>query len=77
MYETFWAIRYHLYNFKNLKDTDGIVLLLVKLQTIKSNTSPLMFFMFFELCKCHQSRKASHISNYSISFENCVVMIVY
>ena len=39
------AIRYHLYNFKNIKNTHGGVLLLVKLQAkvsnfTKSNTPP-------------------------------------
>ena len=43
----FCAIWYHLYNLKNVKNTDGGVLLLVKLQTFslqiyftKSNTLP-------------------------------------
>ena len=50
------AIWYHLYNSKNVKNTHGGVLLLVKLQTIaynftKSNTPPWVIFTFFELYK--------------------------
>ena len=55
----FCAIWYHLYNFKNVKNTHGGVLLLVKLQDAacnftKSNTPPCMFFAFFKLYKWHQ-----------------------
>ena len=35
LYEMFCAIRYHLYNFKNVKNTYEELLLLVKLRTIK------------------------------------------
>ena len=45
----FCAIWYHLYNFKNVKNTHGGVLLLVK--SSKSKTPPWVFFTFFKLCK--------------------------
>ena len=55
----FCAIWYHLYNFKNLKNTHRVVLLLVKLRLLacnfsKSNTFPWVFFTFFELHKWYQ-----------------------
>ena len=54
----FCAIWYHLYNLKNVKNTHGGVLLLVKLQAnlqvTKSNTPPLVFFTFFKLYKWYQ-----------------------
>ena len=45
------AIQQHLYSFKNVKNTDGGVLILVKLQV---NTPPWVFFTFFKLYKCYQ-----------------------
>ena len=45
----FCAICYHLYNFKNVKNTHGGVLLLVK--SSKSKTPPWVLFTFFKLCK--------------------------
>ena len=39
------AIWYHLHNLKNMKNTHGVVLLLVKLQ---------VFFTFFKMCKWYQ-----------------------
>ena len=48
------AIWYHLYNFKNAKNTYGGVLILVKLQATKINTPPWLFFTFFKLHKCYQ-----------------------
>ena len=63
------TIWYHLYNLKNVKNTYGGVLLLVKLQALtcnitKSNTPPGVFFMFFKLYKKYliaQSIKYSFI----------------
>ena len=56
-----YAIWYHLYNFKNVKNIHGEVLLLVKLQAkakarnfTKSNTLPWVFFMFSKLYKWYQ-----------------------
>ena len=53
------AIWYHLYNLKNVKNTHGGVLLLVKLQVsawnfTKINTLPWVFFTFFKLCTWYQ-----------------------
>ena len=49
------AIWYHSYNLKNVKNTHGGVLLLVKLQAeacnfTKSSTPPWVFFTIFRLC---------------------------
>ena len=54
--ETFCTIWYHLYNLKNMKNTDGGVIDLVKFQVeacnfTKSNTPPCMLFTFFQLYK--------------------------
>ena len=46
------AIWYHLYNFKNLKNTHGGVLLSVKLQVF--DTPPWVFFKFFKFYKWYQ-----------------------
>ena len=59
------VIWYHLYNFKNMKNTQGGVLMLVKLQALafnftKSNTPPWVFFTFFKLYNA-KSRNASHL----------------
>ena len=53
------AIWHHLYNLKNVKNTHGGVLILVKLQAeacifTKINTPPWLFFTFLKLCKWHQ-----------------------
>ena len=53
------AILYYLYNLKNIKNTHGGMLLLVKLQAkacnvTKSNTPPWMFCTFFKLYKWYQ-----------------------
>ena len=63
------TIWYHLNNFKNVKNTHGRVLLLVKLlakacKFTKSITPPWMFFTFFLNCtNGTKLRKASHILN--------------
>ena len=54
-----FAIWYHLYNLKNLKNTHGEVLLSVKLQTevcnfTKSNSPPWVFLTFLKLHKWYQ-----------------------
>ena len=64
-YDTLSAIWYYLYNLKNVKNTHGGGLLLVKFlaEACKSNTPPWMFFLFFFL-NCTNGtklRKASHI----------------
>ena len=50
-YVMFYAFWYHLCNFKNVKNTHGGVLLLVKLQPNKSNTPPWVFPTFLKLSK--------------------------
>ena len=50
MFYTFW---YHLYNFKNVKNTHGGVLLLACNFT-KSNTSPWALFTFFKSYKWYR-----------------------
>ena len=52
-------IWYHLYNLKNVNNTHGEVLILVKLQAkscnfSKINTPPWVFFTFFKLNKWYQ-----------------------
>ena len=54
-----YAIWYHLYNLKNVKNTNGGLLILVKLQASacnfsKINTPPWVFFTFFKLYKLYQ-----------------------
>ena len=53
------AIWYHLYNFKNVKNAHGGMLLLIKLQALasnftKTNTPPCAFFMFSKWNKWYQ-----------------------
>ena len=48
------TIWYHLYNLKNVKNTHGGVLILVKLQAFKINTPPWVSFTFFKLYKWYQ-----------------------
>ena len=53
------AIWYHLYNFKNVKNTHGGVLILVKLQAsaynfTKINTAPWVFSTFLKLHKWYE-----------------------
>ena len=65
-YETLRPIWYHLYNLKNMKNTHGWVLLLVKLQAsagnfTKSSTLPVLFSYFLNCTNGTRSGKASHI----------------
>ena len=58
-YVVICAIWYHLFNLKNVKNTHGGMLLLVKLQAeacnyTKSNTPPWKFFTFFKLYEWYQ-----------------------
>ena len=60
------AIYYHLHNLKNVKNTHGGLLLLVKLQAKSlqlylNNTPPWVFFTFLICKNATKSRKASHI----------------
>ena len=55
--------------FKNVKNTHGGVLLLVKFQVsacnfIKSNITPWVLFTYFKLCKCYQIlQSVSYLDN--------------
>ena len=50
-----YAIWYDLYNLKNVKNTPGGVLILVKLQaSAKINTPPWVLFTFLKLYKWYQ-----------------------
>ena len=59
------AIQYHLYSLKNVKNTHGGLLLLVRLQAAcnftKSNTPLRVFFAFFKSYKWYQSCNVSQI----------------
>ena len=64
-YEMLCAIWYHLYYFKNVKNTQGGVLLLVKLQALgsnftESNTPPWVFSRFLNCANGTKLRIASH-----------------
>ena len=77
-----------MYNLKNVKNTHGRVLILVKLQAstcnfTKIDTPPWVFFTFFKLYKCYQI--AQHITCYlsypktacfRYEVENCDINIV-
>ena len=61
-----YAIWYHLSNFKNMENTHGGVLLLVKLQAefsnfTKSNTLPWVFFTFLNCTNGTKLRKTSQM----------------
>ena len=67
LYVTLYEIWYHLYSFKNKKNSHGGMLLLVKLQASasKSITHPWwVFFMFFKLHKwCQFTQITSYYDN--------------
>ena len=69
--ETFYAISHQLYNLKNMKNTHGGVLLLVKLHAeffnfTKSNTPPRVTFTFFKLYKWYQiAQSVSNIRSFT------------
>ena len=61
LYMRLCAIWYHLYNLKNLKNTNGGVLLLVKLQALLKVTLLHECFPHFKNCaNVTKSRKASY-----------------
>ena len=65
------AIWHHLYYLKNLSNTHGGMLILIKLQDkacnfAKSNTLPWVFLTFFKFYKRYQTVKASHINIYTL-----------
>ena len=59
------AIWYHLYNLKDVKNTHGSVLVLVKLQAEACNftkrNTPWVFFTFLNCTNGTKSRKASQL----------------
>ena len=59
------TIWYHLYNLKNVKNTHGGVLILVKLQALSLKRTLLhgCFSRFLNSTNGTKSRKASHMSN--------------
>ena len=59
-----FAIRYHLYDLKNVKNNHGGVLLFVRLQAwnfTKSITPPWAFFTFLNCTNCTKSCKTSQL----------------
>ena len=67
------TICYHLYNLKNVKNTHGGVLLLVKLQAeaynfTKSNTPSWVFFTFLNCANGTKSRNSSPYQNAMVKF---------
>ena len=53
---------YHLYNFKNVKNTNGGVLLLLQMQAFTKSNTPLWVFLRFLNCSDgNKSRNASHM----------------
>ena len=83
------AIRYQLYNLKNVKNSHGGMLILVKLQALacdftKINTPPWLFFTFFKLYKWYQivQRATYYFHNYSFKVSTlfkvkCYVTLAY
>ena len=70
-YAILFAIWYHLYNFKNMKNTDGGVLNLVKFKAkackfTESNTPPSVFFTFFKLYKWYQMAQSVAYRHFSV-----------
>ena len=63
------AIWHNLYNLKNVKNTHGGVLLLVKLQA-KSNIPPWVFFTFFKLYKWYQIAQ-------NITYKTCLIFNIH
>ena len=78
------AIWYPLCNLKNVKNTHGGMLLLVKLQAsvcnfTKSNTPPWVFFTFFKLYKRYQFAQniTTHIKLFSFYFKSYLSCFLY
>ena len=59
----FCAIWWHLYNFKNVKNTHGGVLPLIACNFTKSKTPPWVFFTFFKLYLWYQIAKSITIKD--------------
>ena len=69
--------QYHVHNLKNVKNTHGGVLLLIKLQAeacnfTKSNTPPWVFFTFFKFYEWYQiAQRTTYVINRQLKRE-CV-----
>ena len=71
LYVMCFAIWYHLYNLKNVKNTLGGVLLLVNLSNFtESNTPPWVFFTFFKLYRWYQTAQSIIYANVCIWTHN-------
>ena len=79
-------IWYHSQNFKNVKNTHGIVLFFVKFQAsacnfTKSNATPWVFFTFSNLYKWYQNRAKRLIGLWTwanqVNTSNCILVKVY
>ena len=78
------ATWYHLYNFKNVKNTHGGVLLLVKMQGsackfTKSNTLAWVFCTFLKFVYCAngtKSRKVSHTKYTAWNIHHHIIFFV-
>ena len=76
------TIWYHLYNFKNAKNTHGGVLLLVKLQAevcnfIKSSTPLWVFLTFFKLYRRYQIAQRTTYGNKNLSIDTSPKTIIF
>ena len=69
-FEILCAIWCHLYNFRNVKNTNGRVLLLVKLQAKASNftesNTPLCVFHISEIVQMAPNRAKQHIYRHKL-----------
>ena len=74
----FSAICYQLYNLKNVKNTHGRVLVLVKLHAFicvtKSNTPSWVFFIFFKLYKWY--RIAQRITTLNVTTQELMLVFI-
>ena len=76
----FCAILYHVYNSKNVKNTHGGVILLVKLQDsvckfTESITPPWVFFMFIKLDKWYKiAQSVPNVNNVPMIFQGSSLM---
>ena len=73
------AVWYHLYNLKNMKNTHGGVLLLVKLlkacNFTKSNTPPWVFSRFLNCINGTKSRKTSLLIWGNVYFSDVLFIV--
>ena len=73
-YAMLCAICYYLYNLKNVENTHGGVVILVKLQVevwnfTKINNPPWVFFTFFKLYKRYQiAQRTTYFSESSVTY---------